>query len=55
MKVGIQIFVTARKAVTVESSDFETTADCMEELQEAVHNLKLEQVKKDLICLFGDD
>ena len=55
MKVGVQIFVTARKAITIESSNFETTADCMKELHRAVHSLQLEQVKQDLICLFGDD
>ncbi len=55
MKVGIQIFVTARKAVTVESSEFDTTEECMEELSRATVRLKLDQVKADLIKLFGDD
>ena len=56
MKISIQLFVTPRKAVTIESSDFETTDDCMEELRrEAVINPKLEQVKQDLISLFGSE
>lgn len=55
MKVGIQIFVTARKAVTIESSEFETTGECMKELEHATARLRLDQVKADLIKLFGDD
>ena len=55
MKISIQLFVTPRKAVTIESGEYDTTGECMMELNEAAHNLRLQQVKKDLICLFGAD
>ena len=55
MKIGVQLFVTARKAITVVSSDHERTGECMEEIDQALHDLQLEEVKKDLIELFGVD
>ena len=55
MKISIQLFVTPRKAITIESGPRQTTGECMEDIDAALHNLKLKQVKEDLICLFGDD
>lgn len=55
MKISIQLFVTPRKAITIESGPRQTTGECMEDIEKAIHNLKLQQVKKDLICLFGAD
>jgi len=55
MKIGIQLFVTPRKAITVESSDHETTGECMKEIEGAWCRLELANVKKDLVARFGDD
>jgi len=55
MKIGIQLYVTTRKAVTIESGEYDTTAECMLELGRATSRLDLEQVKKDLVSRFGDD
>jgi hypothetical protein len=55
MKISIQLFVTARKAVTIESSEYETTGECMEELNRATARLQLDRVKVDLIERFGGD
>ena len=55
MKIGIQLFVTARKAITIESSDHSTTGECVKELEDAYRKLKYDQVKADLIRRFGDD
>lgn len=55
MKIGIQLFVTARKAITIESSDHKTTGACRKELEGAVHRLEYDRVKADLIRRFGDD
>lgn len=55
MKIGIQLFVTPRKAITIESSDYPTTGECMKELEDAVYRLKYSQMKADLVQLFGDD
>jgi len=55
MKIGIQIFVTARKAITIESSDYETTGECMKEIEGAWCRLELAKVKKDLVARFGED
>ena len=55
MKTSIQLFVTPRKAVTIESGEYDSTGECMMELTQAAHALKLGKVKVDLISLFGDD
>lgn len=55
MKLSIQLFVTARKAVTIESSEFETTGECMEELERATARLQIDKVKADLLERFGAD
>jgi len=55
MKIGIQIFVTARKAITIESGGHQTPGECMEDIESALHRLQLEEVKKDLILRFGAD
>lgn len=55
MKIGIQIFVTARKAITIESSDYRTAEECMKDIEDAKGRLKLSLVKEDLIRLFGDE
>ncbi len=55
MKISIQLFVTARKAVTIESSEYGTTGECMEELSRVTARLQLDKVKADLIERFGDE
>ena len=55
MKIGVQLFVTERKAITIESSDHEWPSECMQELEKGLLALRLEEVKSDLTRLFGDD
>ena len=55
MKIGVQIFVTPRKAVTIESSEHATANMCMKEIDLALKTLQVDEVKSDLIGLFGAD
>jgi alkyl hydroperoxide reductase subunit AhpC len=55
MKVGVQIFVTARKAITIESDEHKTAGRCVDEINRAIKTLQVDEVKNDLIKLFGAD